>query len=828
MAEYPRRDDKVGKVNMEGVPEQLVFGLDIGTRSVVGTVGFKDNTNGFVVVAQVSVEHKTRAMLDGQIHDIGKVALVIEQVHKTLENMTGRRFKDVCIAAAGRVLKTVEAEARMDFPTDTVVTGEHIYTLDMLGVENAYNILREEKHDDDIRFYCVGYSVKHYYQNDYIISNLEGHKSFKISEEIIATFLPDEVVDGLYAAVERAGLYVANLTLEPIAAINVAIPEKFRLLNIALVDVGAGTSDISITKDGSIIAYGMIPSAGDEFTECIAKYYLTDFNEADRLKCAGTLNDEVEFYDIMGLPQRVTADEIASVVEETVKNTTKNIADKIKELNGGKSVSAVFVVGGGGKVKGFTENLAQSLGLQKERVALRGSEVLSNVKFLQEDINVDSLLVTPVGICLNYYEQRNNFIFVTVNGKRIKLYDNSKLTIMDAAIQMGFPNEDLFPKRGNTLIYYVNGKKRMLRGEEGEAAIVRLNGRQTGMSASLEQNSKIDIIPSTRGADAVLEISSLPEYSSNMNIIFNGKEITCPRFVTVNGDLVSGFYEVKDQDRIEILGYYTLEQVLEFMDIVYRGKVYVNNVIAPLDTKVYDNFSIACEIKKEEPNYTELMAKYGDGQFPVLSDMLYMQKEDKEIPATTGSADTVNAEGTVTMPEAQYIEEGTESKVENPEPGNSIKTDLNTDIEAGTVKIPEEQKPEGGKTDDVNAVVWYDENGATEDTEAKDNIENTEDIEDIEDTEDTDSKGILWKDAAENKTEVKEVIQTAAINITVNGSPVVMTGKQKYILVDVLDFYPVDTAVAHGDHLETSVNGVTCNFTNPVSEGDIVRIEWVD
>lgn len=65
----------------------------------------------------------------------------------------------------------------------------------------------------------------------------------------------------LYTAVGESRIICANLTLEPIAAINVAIPERFRLLNIALVDVGAGTSDISITKDGSIIAYGMIPSA---------------------------------------------------------------------------------------------------------------------------------------------------------------------------------------------------------------------------------------------------------------------------------------------------------------------------------------------------------------------------------------------------------------------------------------------------------------------------------------------------------------------------------------------------------------------------------------
>ncbi len=756
------------KVNMEGVPEQLVFGLDIGTRSIVGTVGFKSSTNGFVVVAQVCKEHQTRAMLDGQIHDIGKVALTIEEVHKKLEDMTGRRFKDVCIAAAGRVLKTVEAESQMVFQSDTVITSEHIYTLDMLGIENAYSILRDEKKTDDIRFYCVGYSVKRYYQNDYIISNLEGHKAMSIKAELIATFLPNEVVDGLYAAVERAGLYVANLTLEPIAAINVAIPEKFRLLNIALVDVGAGTSDISITKDGSIIAYGMIPSAGDEFTECIAKHYLTDFNEADKLKCASTINTEVEFFDIMGLPQRVSSEEIADVVEETVKNTTKGIADKIIELNGGKSSSAVFVVGGGGKIKGFTESLAEYLGLQKERVALRGSEVLGNVEFLQDDIKVDSLLVTPVGICLNYYEQRNNFIFVTVNGERIKLYDNSKLTIMDAAIQMGFPNVDLFPKRGKTLIYFVNGEKRMLRGSEGEAAIVRLNGRQTGMSTPLEQNSKIDIIPSTRGSDAVLEISSLPEYSSSMNIIFNGKEITCPRFVTVNGELVSGFYEVQDLDRVEILGYYTLEQVLEFMDIIYRGKVYVNNVIAPMDAKVYDNFSIICEIMKEEPNYTELIEKYGDGQFPVTSDLLY-NKEDSKKEGTTEAHKELGLLGRLPEEPAEYWQE-----------------------------FPYDEEYNG---------------------------EYLQDSEDIAD--DINSKKDMPPVTV--KSEEKDLTNsTNTINIIVNGDSVVMEGKPKYILVDVLDFYPVDTSVAHGDHLETSVNGMACDFTMPVKDGDVIRIEWVE
>ena len=481
--------------------EPLVFGLDIGTRSIVGTVGYRTSTNGFVVVAQESVEHETRAMLDGQIHDIQAVADTIIQVKQKLEQLIGRKLTDVCIAAAGRVLKTVVACAEMHFNYETVVTNEHVYSLDMLGVEKAYDLLRQEQQNEDIHFYCVGYSVIRYYQNDYPITNLEGHKANTIRTELIATFLPDEVVDGLYAAVEKAGLYVANLTLEPIAAMNVAIPEKFRLLNIALVDVGAGTSDISITNDGSIIAYGMIPSAGDEITEALARHYLLDFGEAEKMKCQSTMRKQVTVHDIMGLSHKISSEEIAEVAEPVVREITTRVADRIKELNGGKPVSAVFVVGGGGKMMGFEETLADNLGIPKERVALRGSEVMGQIEFLQKNIKVDSLLVTPVGICLNYYEQKNNFIFVTLNGERIKLYDNSKLTVVDAAMQMGYPNEDLFPKRGKALNYSVNGEKRMKRGEPGDSAgppAAHRSGRQWQSAAETEQSRRPGSCPTHR------------------------------------------------------------------------------------------------------------------------------------------------------------------------------------------------------------------------------------------------------------------------------------------------------------------------------------------
>ena len=618
---------------MEGMkyPDNLVFGLDIGTRSIVGTVGYKDRAGRFRVVAQVVKEHDTRAMLDGQIHDIAKVSETIGAVRRELEQMIDRPLTDVCIAAAGRVLKTITVSADYEFPEETSVTDEHIYSLNMIAVEKAYEIIRDNTKSDETSYYCVGYSVIKYHLNGYPISNLEGHKASKISTELLATFLPDEVIDGLYRAVERAGLYVANLTLEPIAAINVAIPERFRLLNIALVDVGAGTSDICITKDGAIVAYGMIPFAGDEMTETLAREYLTDFQTAEKIKrsCG---KRQVNYKDIMGISYKVEGKTVLAKLKPSIENITKNIAEKIKELNGGKSVSAVFIVGGGGKVPGFTEALAEELKIARERVALRGEEVLNQVEFLQERIKKDSLLVTPVGICLNYYEQKNNFIFVNVNRERVKLYDNDHLTIVDAAMQMGIQNELLFPRRGKALEFYVNGKQKMVRGEQGEAAIVMLNGKPANLGSEIQANDQIEITFSTVGADASYEIRQLPEYTGTIEFFFNGKNIICPKFVKVGDELVSEYYSIQDNDQIEILNYYTLKQVLEFMDLPIEGEYYVNNILADMEERVYENFTISSELPEivlTEAEKTVEKSKPEAKEVPVTVNGTYITLKNK-------------------------------------------------------------------------------------------------------------------------------------------------------------------------------------------------------
>lgn len=405
-------------------------------------------------------------------------------------------------------------------------------------------------------------------------------------------------MDGLYAAVEGAGLHVASLTLEPIAAINVAIPEKFRLLNIALVDVGAGTSDISIVKEGSIIAFGMIPLAGDEVTEVIAKKYLTDFETAERVKRQCERKKSVSFKDIFGQKIQVTREDIADIAKDAIQDITKHIAERILELNGGQTVSAVFVVGGGAKHDGFTQNLAAHLGLPQERVAVRGAEVLGQVEFRQEGIRKDSTLVTPLGICMNYYEQKNNFIHVMVNEQRVKLYDNGKVTVLDACISSGFSKHNLFPIRGDSIYYSVNGEERELKGSPGEVAEVRKNGKEVSLNEPVAENDEIYIKPSTKGKARSLTLGRIPECREELSVTLLGRVVLCPKLVEVNGVPATPLYEVQEGDRIETFDYYSVGGLLKFADMDPDTPVLLNGREAGMSAKIHTGDVIA---RRPEP-----------------------------------------------------------------------------------------------------------------------------------------------------------------------------------------------------------------------------------
>lgn len=772
-----------------------VFGLDIGTRNVIGTVGYKNEDDEFIVVAQYIKEHETRAMLDGQIHDIGRVARTLNVVKTELEQQIGQPLTEVCIAAAGRVLKTITTHVEYDYAEESVVTGEDIHTLELLGIEKAQEALKENN-DTKYKFYCVGYSVVKYYLNEELFISIEGHKANKIGCDIIVTFLPEDVVDGLYAAVGQIGLTVANMTLEPIAAINVAIPENYRMLNIALVDVGAGTSDISITRDGSIVAYGMIPYAGDELTEVIVQHYLVDFKTAESIKLSSTIDDEVTYKDIMSIEHTIPSSDVWEVVAPVVEKITTEVASKIKELNGGETVSACFVVGGGGKVHGFTEGLAKRLDIPEERVALRGEEVLGEVIFQQEEMAKDPLLVTPIGICLNYYEQKNNFIMVRFNGERLKLYDNNRLTIVDAALQAGFPNDQLFPKRGTPINFTVNGSSRIARGEAGEAAIVKMNGRPANINTPLEPNSEITIEPSTSGAPAVYTVGQLEEYNtSKLTFQINGRTVVCPKFVQVNGSLEPEDYEIQEGDVIETRNFYTVSQIAEFMDVVIDDdqEILVNNREATMDTLVYENFSIEWSID-EYGLARDQRSDYGGetvGSENKADETLNV--DDDFVADVSSLEESENTEGAPAIDESGNQENISAN-------GNNAETEAEGRVIFAKTPALEAEERARQEKDSSTSVAEEELQSVAEEAPQQ---------------------------AAEPEQQEEEAAPAGtSIFVHVNGEVVELMGKDEYIFVDIFDRITFDLQAGKGRAIATLLNGRNAQFSELLHDGDKIELYW--
>lgn len=754
--------------------EELVFGLDIGTRNVVGTVGYRQGER-FIVVAQEIREHQTRAMLDGQIHDINRVAATITDIRQALQNKTGMNLEEVCIAAAGRVLKTMNVHVDLEFDKERNVTKDDLNALVSMGVEKAYSEF-QEKNDTGMQFYCVGYSIVKHYLNGMWMGQPEHHKAKNIGADMIATFLPDDVIDGLYSAVEIAGLKVANLTLEPIAAIRVAIPEKFRLLNIAMIDVGAGTSDISITNDGSVIAFGMLPQAGDALTELLAKTCLIDFATAEKIKTAATQHDKIVYEDIMGLEQTITADEVLEICKPEIDKMAKRTADTIKELNGGTSPSAVFIVGGGGKVKGFDEKIATELGLDPKRVALRGEEIMKDIDFPEGALK-DSTIITPIGICLTYYEQTNNFIYISFNGHRIKLYDNNKLTVMDAAMQAAFSREGLFPRRGQELRYTVNGKSRVTKGEYGESAHVYVNNEEVDLSSNIKANDEIVIVESTIGRTAQEKISDLVDYNGKLTLQINGDEVQLPKPARVNGTAVTEEYLIQDGDTVEIATSYTPDELLAAMQMNAEDMVlFVNGEKADADVHIQSTDSV--EIKSKEI---------------ALQEIYNAQKEAEHKAEKEAEKEAQREAQKEAFREAVKEHEAETAKADESKKAEEVKEEAKTE----EAENPEETKAEAEKVETETETIHVFKN-------MKENVAKEEKQEE-------------QREAADG---FKKII------VIVNQKPIVMRGKEKYTFVDIFDYINFDTSKMRGAGIATLVNGKDAQYTQELYNGDKIEVYW--
>lgn len=291
--------------------------------------GAEENLAGYEILASARTEHRQRAMYDGQVHDVEEVAQAVKEVKNSLEQKTGMTLDKVAVAAAGRALKTESASAVREETYIMHWRQEDILALEMEAVQEARKKI-ETMIDPakESAYYCAGYSTVSQSVEDEQLSRISGQRGKKIGVEVIATFLPRTVVDGLLSVLEKVGLKMQSLTLEPIAAGQAAIPQDMRRMNLALVDIGAGTSDIALTNEGTFFSFGMVPMAGDEITEAICTHYLLDFQEGEDVKRRLSTDTEFIFSNFFGQETISNKEDIEELIQPCVHELAKKSARK--------------------------------------------------------------------------------------------------------------------------------------------------------------------------------------------------------------------------------------------------------------------------------------------------------------------------------------------------------------------------------------------------------------------------------------------------------------------------------------------------------------------
>lgn len=786
-----------------------IFALDIGTRTVVGIVGERDGDK-FRILEYVVVPHTRRAMVDGQIEDIKQAAKIVGQVKQQLEEKTGFTLERACIAAAGRALRTINVSKEFDISSSEIITEEMVSSMEMETISAAQDELDRATEKDGTLFYCVGHNVVSYHLDNYRMISVTGHKGQRVRIDMVVAFLPGIVVEGLYSVMEINHLEVQSLTLEPIAAMNVIIPPEIRLINIALVDIGAGTSDIAVSKDGSIIAYAMATVAGDEITEEIIKTFLVDFAAAEQMKYDAADKEEFTYQDIFGNEHTVTQEDFIESVLPSLDNLAATICSTIIKINSG-SPQAVFLVGGGSLIKGLTTLVADKLDIDEDRVAVGGSEFARGVEL--GGFKMGAEFITPIGIGVTALDDKGyDFSVITVNGKKVRVFDTKKLTVFQLLSMSGFKAAEIMGHSGQGLAFTINGKKIFRKGAMMTPAEVTVNGKAAALTTVVTQGDSVTFVPAKNGDNARSTLQKEIDYGRYNSgfVSFGGKKYKFGLEVAVNGTIRTPDYEIQPLDEIVTGGILTLGDLLEFLGVEYAEGFAVNGKLADQGEVLHDGDRVALKIV---PTIDEAYLEAG------------------AVVNSVNAADTISAAPAVpnvqvqpaapVQPVYQQPQISPVIQAEESAPAQRVSAQniggqgfgsssgagsLNADLQALNMQIENARSGVGSPS-------------GLRETSAVQN--------------DTAAYAVPQKDAEEENRSLafKIANRVPELTLTLNGEPLTLPEKtdgEPHTFIELMSYVDIDTKKPKGSNIELTLNGVEISFGEELHDGDKAVVRWMN
>ncbi len=349
------------KIIME---DKITIGLDIGTTKISVIIG-KITKHGKIEILGIG-KAPSAGVIRGIVANIEKTTQSIQQALNEASTKSGLKIKNVNVGIAGQHIKSLQHRGQIVRENLELEIGDS--DIEIL-TNNMYKLIM-----------VPGEEIIHVFPQEYIVDKEDGIYDPKgmVGVQLEANF---HIITGQTAAIKnikkcinKANIAMTGLTLEPIASASAVLDLEEIEAGVALVDIGGGTTDIAIFKDGIIRHTAVIPFGGNVITNDIKEGCSILEKQAEQLKikfgsALSTQNKDNEIVSIPGLrgrdPKEISLKNLASIIQARMEEIIELVVHEIK--NSGyhnKLIGGIVLTGGGSQLKHLSQLVEYHCGIQ--------------------------------------------------------------------------------------------------------------------------------------------------------------------------------------------------------------------------------------------------------------------------------------------------------------------------------------------------------------------------------------------------------------------------------------------------------------------------------
>lgn len=343
--------------------QDVVFGLDIGTTKVVAVAGRKNDYDQVEVLAVSTVE--STGVLRGMVSNIDKTVEAINKAMAHIERKVGQKAKEVVVGIAGQHIKSVQHNG--------VLTRENSDT------EINETDIRKIKNDMHKIVLGPGDKILHVIPQDYTVDNEsgiidpKGMSGVRLEANFHLITCQHNAFKKIIRCVEKAGMEVTDIILEPIASAKSVLSEQEMEAGVAIVDIGGGTTDLTVIHENIIRHTGVIPFGGSVITRDIKEGCIVMNDQAEKLKTSygSALADKLIGNQIITIPgirgreaKEVSQRNLAHIIQARMEEIFDHIYFELtKSGYHTKLIAGVVLTGGGAQLKNIRDLASFHLGM---------------------------------------------------------------------------------------------------------------------------------------------------------------------------------------------------------------------------------------------------------------------------------------------------------------------------------------------------------------------------------------------------------------------------------------------------------------------------------